>query len=170
MNGILYYKWNLEDFKKVFYENNLKSTLVEKNNSNCAIVLVDNFEEMHALFHGRCRWAIAYEKRYWDAYVSEKGRKQYVYADFNKDEKSPGRLFAFTYDPNSFLFTDAATSDNFEVQMTYASQRNTVIRYILEHVFSLCLENFIELETPSEKMMKEISELESKYGIQLEIK
>ena len=168
----LYYKWNRDDFKKVFYENNLKSTFIENDNNNCVIVLVDSFEEMKGLFNGRSRWPIANEKRYWELYVSNKGRKQYVYADFDKDEKSKGCLFAFTYDPAADKFTDAATMDDFGVAGT-DDDRDTTIRYILEHVFSLYLGNFLKLETPSTRtseMKREISELEDKYGVKLIIK
>ena len=73
----MYYKWNFDDFARVFTENNLKSTFMKVGN-NCIVVLVDNFEEMKALFgRGRSKWAIAMEKRYYDEYVSNKGRKQF---------------------------------------------------------------------------------------------
>ena len=167
----LYYKWNLDDFKKVFSENNLKSMFAEVE-KNCVVVLVDNFEEMKALFCGRTKWAIAYEKIYWDNYVLNEGRKQFVYLDFNKKTTSSGSMFAFTYDPKMEKFTDASNTVNHEIcgSVDYC---DGITRYILVDVLSINLCNILELETAGTKaleMKKEISELEDKYGIKLIIK
>lgn len=166
------YKWNLEDFEKVFSQNSLKSTFAEVGN-NCVVVLVDNYEEMKALFGGgRTQWAIAYEKVHWDNYVLTDGRKQFVYLDFNKKATSSGSMLAFTYDPEMEKFTDAANTVNHDIcgSIDYCDK---ITRYILVDVLSINLGKVLELETPSTKtseMKREISELECKYGVKLIIK
>ena len=166
------YKWNLEDFKKVFSENSLKSTFMEVGN-NCVVVLVDNYEEMKALFGGgRTQWAIVYEKIHWDNYVLNEGRKQFVYLDFNKKTTSSGSMFAFTYDPKIKKFTDAANTVNHDIcgGVDYCDK---ITRYILVDVLSINIHEVLKLETISTKalkMKKEISELENKYGVKLIIK
>ena len=168
----LNYEWNLDDFIKVFLENNLKSTFAEVGN-NCVVVLVDNYEEMKALFGGgRTRWAIACEKIYWVNYVLNEGRKQFVYLDFNKKATSSGSMFAFTYDPKMEKFTDAANTVNHDIcgNVDYCDK---ITRYILVDVLSINLGKVLELETLSTKtseMKREISELEDKYGVKLIIK
>ena len=168
----LNYKWNLDDFKKVFSENNLKSVFAEVEN-NCVVVLVDNFEEMKALFGGeRTKWAIACEKIYWVNYVLNEGRKQFVYLDFNKKATSNGSMFAFTYDPKMEKFTDAANTVNHDIcgNVDYCDK---ITRYILADVLSINLGKVLKLETDSAKalkMKKEISGLERKYGVKLIIK
>lgn len=168
----LNYKWNLDDFKKVFSENNLKSTFAEVEN-NCVVVLVDNYEEMKALFGGgRTKWAIACEKVYWDNYVLNEGRKQFVYLDFNKKATSSGSMFAFTYDPKMEKFTDAANTVNHDIcgSVDYCDK---IIRYVLVDALSINIHKVLKLETAgtkSLKMKKEISELENKYGVKLIIK
>lgn len=166
------YKWNLEDFKKVFSENNLKSTFAEVGN-NCVVVLADNYEEMKALFGGgRAKWAIVYEKAYWDNYVLNEGRKQFVYLDFNKKAISSGSMFAFTYDPKMKKFTDAANTVNSAIcgSVDYCDK---ITRYVLVDVLSINIREVLKLETVGTKtlkMKKEISELEDKYGVKLIIK
>ena len=166
------YRWNLEDFKKVFSQNSLKSTFAEVGN-NCVVVLVDNYEEMKALFGGgRTRWAIACENIYWDNYVLNEGRKQFVYLDFNKKATSSGSMFAFTYDPKMEKFTDAANTANHDIcgSVDYCDK---ITRYILVDVLSINLGKVLELETHSTKtseMKREISKLEDKYGVKLIIK
>ena len=168
----LNYKWNLDDFKKVFSENNLKSAFAEVEN-NCVVVLVDNYEEMKALFGGeRTKWAIACEKIYWVNYVLNEGRKQFVYLDFNKKATSSGSMFAFTYDPKMEKFTDAANTVNHDIcgNVDYCDK---ITRYILADVLSINLGKVLKLETDSAKalkMKKEISGLERKYGVKLIIK
>ena len=136
----LYYKWNLEAFKKVFSENSLKSTFIEVGN-NCVVVLVNNFEEMKDLFgKGRSKWAIAMEKDYWEDYVSKKGGKQFVYVDFNKNENSPNNMFAFTYNPLSHRFTDAANTENREVVVG----TDKTVRYILECILDVNIKNILK--------------------------
>ena len=170
----LNYKWNLDDFKKVFSENSLKSVFAEVEN-NCVVVLVDNFEEMKALFGGgRSQWAIAYEKAHWNNYVLNEGRKQFVYLDFNKKATSSGSMFAFTYDPKMEKFTDAANTVNHDIkQCGSIDYCDKFTRYILMNILSIDIHEILKLETVGTKaleMKKEISELEDKYGVKLIIK
>jgi hypothetical protein len=135
--------------------------------------LVDNYEEMKALFGGgRAKWAITCEKRYWVNYVLNEGRKQFVYLDFNKKATSSGSMFAFTYDPKMKKFTDAANTVNNAIcgSVDYCDK---ITRYILVDVLSININEVLKLETASAKalkMKKEISGLERKYGVKLIIK
>ena len=124
------YKWDLEDFINSFNEMGLKSTFEKIKGRNAVLVKVANFEEMKNLFgYGRSMWAIAYDKRYWNQYVEDKNRWQFVYLNFDvKKEGMGGSAFAFTYSPKENMFTDAANRDN-------ASQISCEsIKYILERI------------------------------------
>ena len=122
------YDFNLESFSNFLKENKLESTFEKVPKNNAVIVKVANFEEMEILFRGRYIWAICYEKRYWENYVSKPKRVQYVYLDFDKPESFCGSAFAFTYDPKINEFTDAANGNDNCCPHEYTL-------YILEKIF-----------------------------------
>ena len=137
------YKYNLESFANFIRENNFKSTFEKVEDRNAVIVKVDNFKEMVELFgRGRSFWAIADHRGedYWNRYVAEPNREQYVYVDFDVKEDLAGSAFAFTFDPETREFTDAATRNN------YSLDSHKHILYILLHIFNA--DNFIEKLSP----------------------
>jgi len=132
-----YYKWNSSDFCKTIIENDFKSVFV-KINENAVVVLVDNFEEMLSLFGGgRAMWAICRELRYWNHFISNHKRKQFVYIDFSKREFCSSSMFAFTYDPLEKKFTDSASIENNELNGNYE------IRFVLEKILGLSIKDDI---------------------------
>jgi hypothetical protein len=130
-----YYKWNSSDFCKTIIENEFKSVFA-KINKNTVVVLVDNFEEMLSLFGGgRAMWAICRELQYWNHFILNHKRKQFVYIDFSKREYSSSSMFAFTYDPLEGKFTDSASIENNELNGNYE------IRFVLEKILGLSIKD-----------------------------
>ena len=136
MTKRIVYEWNKEDFIKAFNEMNLESSFKEIKGRNAVLVRVANFDEMRCLFGlGRSCWAIAIEKRYWESYVSNKNRWQFVYLNFNVKECMDGSLFAFTYDPNEDIFINAGSRNNHPI-----TRDNDKVSYILKFVLDCPLE------------------------------
>ena len=141
MTKRIVYKWSKEDFIKAFNEMNLKSSFKEIKGRNAVLVRVADFEEMKCLFgYGRSFWAIAVEERYWERYVSDKNRWQFVYLNFDVKEFMNGKFmdgsgFAFTYDPNEDIFTNAASRNDHSI-----TRDNEKVAYILKFVLDCPLE------------------------------
>lgn len=142
------YKWDLEDFIKCFDEMGLKSSYKRIEGRNAILVRVANFEEMKCLFgHGRSMWAIAMDRNYWNRYVKDVNRWQFVYLNFDvKKESKDGSAFAFTYDPTKRKFTDAASRRN----VSTIGERIESIEYILPYVLDCPIEFITNMKLNTE--------------------